>query len=158
MQFREQGKKVQCIRSSYDQASKRSHQKVIATFDRQADKISSECLSLLTAVEQQELNKWFAARQLVTAEKKIKAQACSGAQTLADLAKAITAERLTAEQASDIWRGLAAVAKSLRKAGHAQPKRRASTASKKPQALAASAADAANNNNSTMQTPKHKVQ
>ena len=37
MQFREQGKKIQCIRSTYDPATKRSHQKVIAAFDRCKD-------------------------------------------------------------------------------------------------------------------------
>ena len=53
MQFREQGKKIQCIRSAYDPATKRSHQKVIAAFDRWADKLPSDELADLTDAERQ---------------------------------------------------------------------------------------------------------
>jgi hypothetical protein len=56
VQFREQGKKIQCIRSTYDPASKRSHQKV---FDHWADKLPSAGLEELTDAERQELAAWF---------------------------------------------------------------------------------------------------
>ena len=47
-----------------------------------------------------------------------------GEQMLADLAQAIRVdERLNADQAAAVWRGLADVAKALRKAGHSKPKR-----------------------------------
>ena len=69
MQFREQGKKIQCIRSTYDPASKRSHQKVIAAFDRWADKLPSAGLDDLTDAERLELVAWFDARQAVKAER-----------------------------------------------------------------------------------------
>ena len=47
-----------------------------------------------------------------------------GEQMLADLAQAIRVdERLSADQAAGVWRGLADVAKALRKAGHSKPKR-----------------------------------
>ena len=67
MQFREQGKKIQCIRSTYDPASKRSHQKVVAAFDRWADKLPSAGLDDLTDAERLELVAWFDARQAVKA-------------------------------------------------------------------------------------------
>ena len=64
MQFREQGKKIQCIRSTYDPASKRSHQKVVGAFDRWADKLPSVGLERLTDAERQELVAWFEAKQV----------------------------------------------------------------------------------------------
>ena len=124
MQFREQGKKIQCIRSTYDPASKRSHQKVVASFDRWADKLPSVGLEELTDTERQELAAWFDARQSAKAERMNQYRASIGGQTLADLADAIRAGgALTDDQAAAVWRGLADVAKALRKAGHPKPKR-----------------------------------
>ena len=124
MQFREQGKKIQCIRSTYDPASKRSHQKVVASFDRWADKLPSVGLEELTDTERQELAAWFDARQSAKADRMNQYRASIGGQTLADLADAIRAGgTLTDDQAAAVWRGLAAVAKALRKAGHPKPKR-----------------------------------
>jgi len=124
VQFREQGKKIQCIRSTYDPASKRSHQKVVGSFDRWADKLPSAGLEELTDVERQELAAWFDARQSAKAERMNQYRASIGGQTLADLADAIRAAgTLTDDQAAAVWRGLADVAKALRKAGHPKPKR-----------------------------------
>lgn len=124
MQFREQGKKIQCIRSTYDPASRRSHQKVVASFDRWADKLPSVGLEELTDAERQELTAWFDARQSVKAERMNQYRASIGGQTLTDLADAIRAGgTLTDDQAAAVWRGLAGVAKALRKAGHPKPKR-----------------------------------
>lgn len=123
MQFREQGKKIQCIRSTYDPASKRSHQKVVGKFDRWADKLPSAGLEELTDAERQELAAWFDARQSAKAERMNQYRASIGGQTLADLADAIRAAgSLTDDQAAAVWRGLADVAKALRKAGHPKPK------------------------------------
>ena len=124
MQFREQGKKIQCIRSTYDPASKRSHQKVVGAFDRWADKLPSAGLGELTDAERQELAAWFDARQSAKAERMNQYRASSGGRTLSDLAESIRAAgTLTGDQAAAVWRGLADVAKALRKAGHPKPKR-----------------------------------
>jgi len=124
VQFREQGKKIQCIRSTYDPASKRSNQKVIAAFDRWADKLPSAGLDDLTDAERLELVAWFDARQAVKAERMNQYRASSGGRTLSDLAESIRAAgTLTGDQAAAVWRGLADVAKALRKAGHPKPKR-----------------------------------
>lgn len=124
MQFREQGKKIQCIRSTYDPASKRSHQKVVAAFDRWADKMPSAEVADLTDAERQDLVAWFEARQSAKAERMNHYRASSAGLTLDDMAKAIsTAENLTDNQAAAVWQGLADVAKALRKAGHPKPKR-----------------------------------
>ena len=124
MQFREQGKKIQCIRSTYDPASKRSHQKVVGAFDRWSDKLPSAGLEELTDAERQELAAWFDARQSAKAERMNQYRASIGGLTLADLADAIRAAgTLTDAQAAAVWHGLADVAKALRKAGHPKPKR-----------------------------------
>ena len=124
MQFREQGKKIQCIRSTYNPDSKRSHQKVVGAFDRWADKLPSAELGELTDAERQELAAWFDARQSAKAERMNQYRASIGGQTLADLADAIRAAgTLTDDQAAAVWHGLADVAKALRKAGHPKPKR-----------------------------------
>lgn len=124
MQFREQGKKIQCIRSAYDPASKRSHQKVVVAFDRWADKLESVDLTELTEGERQELAAWFGARQAVKAQSTNRWRAQGGGRTLADLAESIrAAESLTDDQAAAIWQGLADVAKAMRKAGHPKPQR-----------------------------------
>ncbi|EBW0484423.1 hypothetical protein R088_24570 [Salmonella enterica subsp. enterica serovar Heidelberg] len=122
MQFREQGRKVQCIRSVYDPAVKRSHQKVVASFDRWADTLPD--LPELTDDERREAAEWFGARQAAKAERTNSFRARYGGQTLADLAAAIQAApgELTPEQAAAIWHGMAVVGKALRKAGHPKPK------------------------------------
>lgn len=124
MQFREQGNKIQCIRSTYDPASKRSHQKVVSTFDRWTDKIPSVGLESLTDAERQALAVWFDARQVAKVDRINQYRARIGGKTLADLADAVRgAGVLTDDQAAAVWRGLADVANALRKAGHPKPKR-----------------------------------
>ena len=123
MQFREQGKKIQCIRSTYDPGSKRSYQKVVAAFDRWADRLPAGGLEELTDAEREELTAWFEARQSAKSERMNQYRASIGGQMLADLAEAIRgADGMTGEQAAAVWAGLAHVAKALRKAGHPKPK------------------------------------
>lgn len=128
MQFREQGKKIQCIRSTYDPTSKRSHQKVVGAFDRMADKLPSAGLEELTDAERQELASWFDARQSSKALQADRFRVIMAAKSLADLGAAIqsAADTLTDDQAAALWRGLADVGKALRKAGHPKPKRESS--------------------------------
>lgn len=125
MQFREQGKKIQCIRSAYDPASKRSHQKVIAAFERWADKVPSVEVADLTDAERQELATWFEARQSVKAERMNQYRVTSAASTLVQLGESIkaTGAAMTDAEAALTWRALTDVAKALRKAGHPKPKR-----------------------------------
>lgn len=137
MQFREQGRKIQCIRSSYDPAAKRSHQKVVAAFSRYADEIPSVDVADLSEEERRELAVWFGQRQAGITASVSQRRAESGSRTLDDLAYAIsTAETMSAEQAVAVWHGLAEVAKALRKAGHPKPKRPAPVVSGQADLLA----------------------
>lgn len=125
MQFREQGKKIQCIRSTYDPSSKRSLQKVIATLDRTVDKLVFSQVSDLTDAEQQELTKWFIARRIAEAERNDERRVMNAASDLAALGQAVraTGAALTDGEAAATWNALTGVAKALRKAGHPKPKR-----------------------------------
>jgi len=125
MQFREQGRKIQCIRSTYDPASKRSHQKVVATLKRWADEIPSDELEKLTEAEQQELTTWFSARQAEQTNRATAREVEKGEETLNALANAIQAisSEMTDAQGAAVWQGLEKVAKALRKAKKPKPKR-----------------------------------
>lgn len=125
MQFREQGKKIQCIRSFYDPVGKRSRQKLIVAFDRYSDKFPSVEISELTEVERQELATWFAARQTVKAERLNQYRVMSAAATLVELAQSIraTGAAMTDIEAAATWSALSGVTKALRKVGHPKPKR-----------------------------------
>ena len=124
MQFREQGKKIQCIRSTYDPATKRSYQKVVASFNRWADSLPSDGLEGLTEAERAELVEWFAAKQAKAQASRQQWKVGDAPRTLADLAESIrAADTLTADHAAKIWAGMGELAKALRKAGHPKPKR-----------------------------------
>lgn len=125
MQFREQGKKIQCIRSFYDPVSKRSRQKLVAAFDRYSDKFPSVEIAELTEAERQELATWFEARQAVKAERLNQYHVMSATATLVELAQSIraTGAAMTDSEAAATWSALSGVAKSLRKVGHPKPKR-----------------------------------
>jgi len=123
MQFREQGQKVQCIRSTYDPSIKRSRQRVVASFSRWAEKLPAHGLDALTPDERQELEEWFSARQAQQAQRRNLDRISVAERDLNALAEAIRSVDLTDERAASIWQGLDAVAKALRKAGHKKPKR-----------------------------------
>ncbi len=124
MQFREQGKQIQCIRSAYDPAIKRSHQTVIATFNRSTDTIPAADMTGLTDQERQELAVWFQQRQASKLAALQQQRVQLAAQTLTDLANAIRMSNpLTNEEAVAIWQGLSVLGKVMKKAGHPKPKR-----------------------------------
>ena len=125
MQFREQGKKIQCIRSTYDPATKRCHQKVVATLDRSANKLVFAQMLDLTNAEQKALAKWFITRQVAQAERNDQQRVMGAADSLAQLGQSIraTGAAMTDSEAAATWSALTDVAKALRKAGHPKPKR-----------------------------------
>lgn len=133
MQFREQGKKIQCIRSTYDPGAKRSHQKVVGAFDRWADSLPSVGLEELTDAERQELAVWFEARQAKRNASRQHWRVSDAPRMLAELGAAIrAADTLQADHAAAVWQGLAEVAKALRKAGHPKPGRQRAAATASP--------------------------
>ena len=122
MQFREQGKQVQCIRSTYSSEHKRSQQKVVAAFDRYATTLPTAEIAALTDQERSELTAWFEAGPETGAR--------TAAGTLTPVADAISAvgKTMSAADAAATWAALDQVAQALRQTGHAKPKAKAKRA------------------------------
>lgn len=125
MQIREQGRKIQCIRTVYDKAIGRGRQVVVATLPRWSTSLmpSEDGLAKLTEAEREQLEAFLAQRRADAEESNSRYTAMSASSWLATLAKSIKeGQQLRPEQAEAIWQGMAEVAKSLRKAGYAKPK------------------------------------
>lgn len=137
MQIREQGRKVQCIRSEYDPSIRRSRQKVVATLARWTHTMPTEGLDELTDDERKTLADWLAAKQDQSQQATRAYAARSAATWLGDLSAALASGEtdMTPEKAAAIWKGLGDVAKALRKAGHAKPKAVRKVASKEKPAM-----------------------
>ena len=140
MQIREQGKKIQCIRSTYDPTIKRSRQTVVASFSRWADKLPSAELAALTDDERAEVSAWWAEYRRKSESSLMLYTVRSMARTLAAQADALTAAAavtelpaLTVAQSDELWQQIARLQKALKKAGHPRPRRSAPAA--KPAAL-----------------------
>lgn len=125
MQFREQGKKIQCIRSIYDHANKRNYQKVVATFFRWESELSLDDLTVLTEAERREFTAWFYVREAEKAERLTHENVKCAVSNLVHLKDAIMTKgaEMADDEAGAIWSALADVAKALRKVGHPKPKR-----------------------------------
>ncbi|KNM36433.1 hypothetical protein AEU92_03915, partial [Salmonella enterica subsp. enterica serovar Berta] len=63
MQIREQGRKIQCIRTVYDKTIGRGRQTVIATLARYTTEMPSTGLDELTEAERETLAEWLAKRR-----------------------------------------------------------------------------------------------
>ncbi|EEN1859683.1 hypothetical protein ACM76A_30105 [Pseudomonas aeruginosa] len=125
MQIREQGRKIQCIRTVYDKAIGRGRQVVVATLPRWSTSLmpSEDGLAKLTEAEREQLEAFLAQRRADAEESNSRYTAMSASSWLATLAKSIKeGQQLRPEQAEAIWQGMGEVAKSLRKAGYAKPK------------------------------------
>lgn len=123
MQIREQGRLIQCIRSTYDKDKGRSFQKVVATLKRWQSEVPTEGMDGLTNEEKQELAAWLAERQ-EKSQASDRTYAVTGASASLDrIVKAFAAGvEPTPVQAAAIWKGLGELAKALRKAGQPKPK------------------------------------
>lgn len=118
MQFREQAKKVQCIRSVYSPEKKRCEQKLIATFPRWS--ITCPQLPDLTEAENAELKAWFEARSSQQQASENKYLASSAGRQFIKIAEAIAlnGSSYSANQVNEIWEGMTAIRRAMKKAGH----------------------------------------
>lgn len=119
MQIRVQGKKIQCIRSTYDATAKRCVQKVVYTLPRWQDTMpAASDTAALTDAERDELAAWFATAAAKRQETAHHVATGLAEHHLAELAAAILANEISPEKAAAIWDGIAAVTKALKKTGH----------------------------------------
>lgn len=127
MQFREQAKKIQFIRSIYNPVTKRCDQKMVGSMSRYTGEIpSADQLAMLTDMERLDLSNYLAAKK-AKSEKTMHWSAVYHAhERLSVITDAILAdEPVKDEQAAAIWAGIAALSKALKKAGHPKPARTA---------------------------------
>lgn len=123
MQIREQGRQIQCIRSTYEKEKGRSRQRVVATLKRWETALPAEGIGELTEAERQELAAWLAERQEKSQADSRGYAVVTAAGSINRIAAAISAGvEATPEQAAATWKALAELAKALRKAGHPKPK------------------------------------
>lgn len=124
MQIREQGRKIQCIRTVYDKGIGRGRQVVVATLPRWGSAApADDVLAKLTDTEREQLTDFLAKRREESEDSNTRYTAMSADSWLATLAKAIKGgQTLRPEQADAIWQGMGEVAKAMRKAGYAKPK------------------------------------
>lgn len=136
MQIREQGRKLQCIRTVYDKEKGRGRQLTVASIPRWGASPPSDAdLALLTEAEREQLAKFLAQRRAEVEASNSRYTAMSAASWLPTLAKSIgEGHQLTPEQATAIWQGMAEVAKSLRKAGYVKPKAPRKAKAQQPEA------------------------
>lgn len=138
MQIREQGKKVQLIRSPYDPEKKRCVQKLAHSFPRSysyssadLDKyLSAEQIADLSDEEKQELTTWLTERSdknLADSRKSSIELAAHFADQLTDnISSDVVA--LTEKQAVRIWDAMDKLAKAMKKAGYKKPAIKAASA------------------------------
>ena len=125
MQFKENGKKIQCMRLIYDSITDKKYYKTVALFNRGADKVPSHGLKELTDGEWLQLRVWFDARQKTKTERIHQNRVANAASSLAQLGASIevVGAPMTEVEAAAIWNALAGVAQALHSAGYPMPKR-----------------------------------
>lgn len=123
MQIREQGRQIQCIRSTYDKDKGRSRQKVVATLKRWEKTLPTEGIDELTEAERQELAAWLAEREDKSQADSRGYAVVAAAASINRISAALSAGvEATPEQAAATWKALVELGKVLRKAGHPKPK------------------------------------
>lgn len=120
MHFREQGRSLQLIRTTYDPSKRRGVQAVVAKLPLYCYTIPADVRPLLTEEETQQLTDYLAA---VEAGRKQQNQAYQLQKLADDIAAATEALKSgkAPSNAEALWSAMAELGKALRKAGHPKP-------------------------------------
>lgn len=123
MQFKEQGKKIQCMRLTYDSITDKKYYQIVASLNRGADKVPSHGLKELTDGEWLQLRAWFDARQKTKTERIHQNRVANAVSSLAQLGASIevVGAPMTEKETAAIWSALAEVAQALRNVCHPMP-------------------------------------
>ena len=122
MQFRIQGKKIQCLRYEHDPEQNRKRQVMVATFPTAMYELPEEGLFDFSAAEVQEFDAWLT--------KRLNRLKDGAALDFIDSFEAISQSivrgvyienEMNVERSDVLWHGLAAIAKALRKADYPKP-------------------------------------
>lgn len=128
MHFREQGKSLQLVRTTYNPEKRRGEQAVVAKLPQYTYIIPEDVRQLLTVEEVHQLTDYLAALE---AGRKRQSQAYHLTTLVEDMGKATEALKggTTLKDADTLWNAISDLSKALRKAGHPKPVK----ASKSPQ-------------------------
>lgn len=120
MHFREQGKSLQLVRTTYNPEKKRGEQVVVAKLPQYTYTIPEDVRLLLTAEEFAQLTDYLAA----LADGRNRQNQAFHLRTLVDAMKEATAALkvgVSPRDADALWTSIADLSKALRKAGHPKP-------------------------------------
>lgn len=122
MQIREQGRKIQFIRSEYQPELKRSSSKVVLTCSRYANALLAEEMQKLTVQEQEQVAAYFEKKRQDSANwrRNYSVQFLQEAieQTVAHLQ---SGQSIEIAYADALWLSMATLEKALKKSGYAKP-------------------------------------
>lgn len=126
MRFKETGKKILCIRTSYNKDKGRGEDKTIVSLERWVPEITDEARMLLTPEELEQLQKLLQEKQ-VKQDTALLRMALTGVlgkeleRAVEALKAPEIAAKLTELEAARIWKGLDDMRRELRKAGFGRP-------------------------------------
>lgn len=128
MQVREQGKKIQLIRTHYIKGKKRTEGKVFASFERHVDDVSNVDDSIIKQLEKEEVDKlknWLSERKEKEVVDRAKMYLSNVSYSISQAINSLSVEEakdnLSNEDADKIYEEMALLAKALRKAGFKKP-------------------------------------
>jgi len=126
MQFREKGRKLQCIRSEYIPERKRTVGRIVASQDKYLTTVSNEVCQQLEKEEFDSLKKYLSNREEKRTADKLEFRLSYLDGMLNETVEALEVDSirngLSTEQAARIWAAHERLSKALRRHGFKKPK------------------------------------
>lgn len=149
MQIREQGKKIQLIRTHYIKEKKRTEGKVFASFPRYEAKIPADIISQLEKEEVDKLDNYLSERKENNRVNSAKFSLSHAHNSISRVIESLSVEEaknnLSSDEARQIYEEMALLAKALRKAGFKRPVKAANKPAPKTDENQTDIVDLANN-------------
>ena len=122
--IREQGRKIKVIRRAKAADTGRFRHRVVGTFVA-SDPVPASLLELLDKSERRTLDSWLGAYRNAAEIEQAHVALTNASAQLASIvdALAIAADTLAPTEADRVWEQIHAIARTLRRAGHARPQR-----------------------------------
>ena len=122
MQFRIQGKKIQCLRYEHDPEQNRKRQVMVATFPTTMFELPEDGLDDFSAAEVHEFDAWLTDRKNRLEDEAALVFIDSFEAISQSIVRGVNIEdEMNVERSDVLWHGLAAIAKALRKADYPKP-------------------------------------
>ena len=122
MQFRMQGKKIQCLRYEHDPEQNRKRQVMVATFPFNMFELPEDGLDDFSAAEVHKFDAWLTDRKNRLENEAALVFIDSFEAISQSIVRGVNIEdEMNVERSDVLWHGLAAIAKALRKADYPKP-------------------------------------